>query len=156
MFKKMKSVIAMMMVSAIICLNPLTVYAEDVTVDYIFTPDTNTAAGWYSASEGSSMVAFHDTERNENVIMFYFNDKNYYMTIESDCVEATQNGGLSCWGTLAEAGTDDFYGYVEVVWNSMESIDFPAVYILFGNNYVTSEGTLAAADYEYYGQVTLY
>lgn len=82
--------------------------------------------------------------------------KYYYMTIEIDCVETTQNGGLSCWGTLTEAGTENFYGYVEIVWNSMESIDFPAVYILFGNNFVTCEGILAAADYEYYGQVTLY
>lgn len=154
MFKKMRNLLTMLLVAMMVCVTPLTAYAEDITVDYIFEPKTGNVSCWSSAN-GWLMAPYRDEKAELNNIIFQLNDDSYFMNITDDSISRTEGGGIICYGTLYSFDDLSCYGTIAVEWYSMESIDFPNVYILYGDQYVTDETTMATSDYTYHGQAKI-
>lgn len=154
MFKKIKNLLAMMLVALMVCAVPMTAYAEEITTDFIFTPDTGKLSTWKSASNGWHMTAYHETENDRNIILFESNSyyRTHYMIVDDENIEKRENGGLTCYGAVYDLSDLSYYGFLEVTWNAA---DFPEVYILYGDQFVTDYFTMAMADYEYTGTVTI-
>lgn len=155
MSKKIRRIITLLLSGIIVFAATFTVHAKDISSDYIFVPDTETVSYWQSESTGWCMIPYYDVDLNEKIVLFAHDGYGaYFMEIADEDTEVTEQGGFNCWGTVYDFNMN-YYGYVEIEWNSMESIDFPAVYILYGNNFVTDETTMATADYTYAGTISL-
>lgn len=153
MFKKIKTFLATMLTMAMVCVAPLTAYAENMTVDDIFKPDTGNVYEWESESEGWHMFTYHETSTGLNVIEFWSNAyyRNYRMVVSDDNIVYTEKGGLECYGDVYYTADNSYCGYYKVVWPSMEASDYPSVYVLFGDTYITCDETIAKNDYAYTG-----
>lgn len=151
MSKKMRNLLTMLLVAMMVCVTPLTAYAEDMTVDDIFKPKTGNVYCWQSDSTGWLMAPYRDEVADLNNIIFQLNNDSYFMNITDDSISRTEGGGIRCYGTLYSFDDASCYGTIAVEWASKESSDFANVYILYGDQYVTDATTMATADYSYYG-----
>lgn len=129
--------------------------AEDMKLDYIFPTDVQKEASWYSGSTGYYMIPYMEGDiptilfASENVMA------TYAMAFFADMtdVKRTENGGLDCRGTIYVASNEEpiAMGEIEVIWDSMETVDFPTVKMVSGNQ--LTDTSMVASDYTYYGFV---
>lgn len=118
--------------------------------DYIFTEfDVNGQSVWSREQNDIYMVPEMDTmEGFGEMILFSWEANTYdyamYCYCDVDKIEPTANGGLDCRGNVYDYHTGEQLGVVQVLWDSLETVDYAEVRILEGNLDL-------AGSYQYYG-----
>lgn len=131
-----------------------------IPVEYIFPSDWGQVTSWYSATTGYYMIPVME----EGAPIIYFSVENNTISaslaygVVIDSVEQNEYGGLICTGNMylytKSFGSDEegeANGVVEVAWTSMESIDFPQIRMVDGNQ--MTDTSMIASDYGYYGPI---
>lgn len=119
----------------------------------VFVAPGEKMASWHSERTGYYMIPYTETT-GERIILFCYENSSatyaqvYYADITD--ITPTENDGLRCTGKLhviAQEGA--VTGTIQVVWNSLESLDFPVVSMVDGNQ--LTDTSVVADDYSYYG-----
>ena len=126
--------------------------ADPDMLAYLFPDSPGEECSWASES-GYYMIPYTDAQGP--VVLFAVSnsmteaDVVYYATISK--TESTEYGGLKATGEM-HTNTDDnvWNGTVEIVWESMESIDYPTVTMTNGTELTDTSMT---GSYSYYGLV---
>ena len=67
-----------------------------------------------------------------------------YCYCDVEEVFSTENGGLDCRGMLYDYHTGEELGIIQVIWDSVETVDYPEVNVLMGDADI-------GGSYQYYG-----
>lgn len=111
--------------------------------------DINGQAVWARADNGIYMVPELNTAvENGKLILFSYEANTYEYAMYCYCdveeVFSTENGGLDCRGMLYDYHTGEELGIIQVIWDSVETVDYPEVNVLMGDADI-------GGSYQYYG-----
>lgn len=125
----------------------------EVKKEDIFVTGVNDMCSWYSPTAGYYLIPY--MESNMPTVLFTMeNTAANYATVfyaEITDIKNTANGGLDCIGTLYTASKDEPMenGKIEIIWDSLETLDFPMLKMIDGNQ--MTDTTMIASDYTYFG-----
>lgn len=133
--------------------------ADQDMINMIFPVDEDTVVSWYSEQAGYYMIPCPEIEEKYFVLFSCENSnakaaQEYYMEVTS--IASTEYGGIVCKGplyNLFEPGADAT-AVVQIVWESLETIDFPTISVWDGNQF--TDVSVIADDYCYSGPIEDY
>lgn len=121
----------------------------------IFPSETSEQVSWYSESTKYYIIPYMDVDIPTILFTVENNTLNYSMVYYAEMtdIRPTANGGLDCRGSIYTASKElpQKQGTIRVVWDSMETVDFPTIEMIDGNQ--MTDTSMVASDYSYYGLV---
>lgn len=128
---------------------------DGIPVSYLFPSDMNEEASWHSDSTGYYLIPYMEGEVPTILFTGENSTFNYSIVYYADMtsIQPTSNGGLVCTGDMYLNSKEEtvLNGTIEITWDSWETIDFPSVRMIDGNQ--TTDMSMIADDYCYFGPV---
>lgn len=122
-------------------------------LEYIFPLEASEQVSWYSESTKYYMIPYMDMDTPTILFTVENNTFDYSIVYYANMtdIRPTVNGGLDCRGSIytASKGSPQKQGTIKVVWDSMETVDFPTIEMIDGNQ--MTDTSMVASDYSYHG-----